>query len=168
MYDVNAAASFDLGWFLVIVSSRSEKKVAALLERAEFEVFLPLERSERKWSDRVKLVDVPLFSCNLFCRCEPKQYLKLIHTPGVCGRPIPIPNEEIARLKKIISVPYRKQVRDIPTGSYTTVRLTIDPSISAELITAGTESEIVVTLDAVGQAIGLTVPCDELILLDQA
>src|SRR5690242_21787498 len=102
--EIGPVAGFS--WYLVIVNSRSEKKVAALLQRHGLEVFLPVERMKRQWSDRVKWVEFPLFAARLFCRCEAKDYMKLIHCPGVCRNPIPVPDEEMDCLKKVIATPY--------------------------------------------------------------
>jgi hypothetical protein len=74
----------DCNWFLVIANSRSEKRVADKLRTTGLEVFLPLQRVQRQWFDRVKIIEIPLFAFNLFCRCKPKDYLTILHTPGVC------------------------------------------------------------------------------------
>jgi len=43
---------------------------AATLRGKGYEEFLPLYRSRRRWSDRIKELDVPLFPGYLFCRCD--------------------------------------------------------------------------------------------------
>lgn len=70
-------------WFVVMVRSRGEKKVARLLAAKGFEVFLPVVRRAQKWTDRTKEIDFPLFACAIFCRFEPPQRLAVMKTPGV-------------------------------------------------------------------------------------
>src|SRR5215475_8215550 len=48
-------------WYAVRVRPNYEKPVAAALHGKGFQEFLPLIRSKRQWSDRVKIMDLPLF-----------------------------------------------------------------------------------------------------------
>ena len=59
-------APADSKWFAVHARSRHEVKAAAELERAGVTTFLPLVSEVHRWSDRHKLVEVPLFPCYLF------------------------------------------------------------------------------------------------------
>src|SRR5271170_5128416 len=100
LYDLNSHP-----WFAVCVKSRSEKSVAAIARYNGFEQFLPLYRSRRRWSDRVKSVPLPLFPGYVFCRVEPVCRLQLLTIPGVqrivgAGRtPLPVSDTEIAALQ---------------------------------------------------------------------
>jgi transcription antitermination factor NusG len=92
-------------WYAVRVRSRSEKSVAAIARYNGFEEFLPLYRSRRHWSDRVKSLDLPLFPCYVFCRVDPACRLQLLTIPGVqhivgAGKtPLPVNGAEIAALQ---------------------------------------------------------------------
>src|SRR6202040_2303430 len=55
-------------WFALRVRPNYEKPVAAALRGKGFQEFLPLVQSRRQWSDRVKVMDLPLFPGYLFCR----------------------------------------------------------------------------------------------------
>jgi transcription antitermination factor NusG len=61
----------------------------------------------RRWSDRVKEVEVPLFPGYLFCRMNPHNRLPVLTTPGVIqivgvGKtPIPVEEEEIAAIQRV-------------------------------------------------------------------
>ena len=46
------------GWFALYTAPRSEKKVEARLGEAGVEHFLPMLKVMRRWSDRVKVVEV--------------------------------------------------------------------------------------------------------------
>lgn len=92
-------------WFAVQVKSRSEKSVAAIARYNGFEQFLPLCTSRRKWSDRVKSLELPIFPGYVFCRIDLESRLQLLTIPGVqsilgAGRvPIPVDEAEIAALQ---------------------------------------------------------------------
>src|SRR5262252_7687243 len=69
-------------WYAVRVKPNYEKPVAAALRGKGIEEFLPLFRSKRKWSDRVKVMDLPLFPGYVFCRLNLEARMPLITTPG--------------------------------------------------------------------------------------
>jgi len=94
-------------WFAILARSGREKYATMLLENAGFECFLPISKSTRKWSDRMKDVEVPLFPGYLFCRMNPNDRLPVLTTPGVIqiagiGKmPIPVEEHEIAAVRQI-------------------------------------------------------------------
>ena len=59
---INRTYSQGLAWYALRIRSNQEKVVAAILENKGYEGFLPLYRSTRRWSDRVKQLDVPFVS----------------------------------------------------------------------------------------------------------
>ena len=95
-------------WFALRVKSRSEKMVSTIARNKGFEEFLPLYQSRRRWSDRFKSVDVPLFPGYVFCRLNPEFRLPLLTIPGVLsfvgiGKvPVPIDDAEIAAIQTAV------------------------------------------------------------------
>ena len=71
-------------WYAIQVRSRHEKLVAMHLEEKGIEYFLPLYLSRRKWSDRYKMVELPLFPGYLFCHIQWSNRLPVLIIPGVC------------------------------------------------------------------------------------
>ena len=95
------------GWLALQVRARHEKLTSAVLRLKGYESFLPLYRAERRWSDRTKRIDLPLFPGYVFCWFDVHLSLPILTTPGVIqivgGRtPIPIDNAEIAAIQKIV------------------------------------------------------------------
>jgi len=70
-------------WFALQVRARYEQGVADHLNGKGYELFLPLYKCRKRWSDRVKEVEVPLFPGYLFCRLNPQDRLPILKTPGV-------------------------------------------------------------------------------------
>ena len=95
-------------WFALRVKSRSEKIVAMIARNKGFEEFLPLYQSRRRWSDRFKSVELPLFPGYVFCRLNPEFRLPLLTIPGVLsfvgiGKiPVPIDEAEIAAIQTAV------------------------------------------------------------------
>lgn len=74
-----------LPWFALYVLPRHEKAVDRQLNQIGYQSFLPIYQSRRKWSDRVKSVDLPLFPGYVFCRLDTDRPLKAVSVPGVCS-----------------------------------------------------------------------------------
>lgn len=71
-------------WYAIYTKSRNEKKVAELLAAKGYEVYLPLITTRRQWSDRVRKVQVPLFSSYVFLNINyERSYQDIITSPGV-------------------------------------------------------------------------------------
>lgn len=70
-------------WFALQVRGQREEAAANHLEGKGYELFLPMYRSRRAWSDRVKEVELPLFPGYLFCRFDLLDRLPILQTPGV-------------------------------------------------------------------------------------
>ena len=49
----------NIRWFVLRVKTRHENKVAKLLERQDFKIYNPTIKVKRKWSDRIKTIDLP-------------------------------------------------------------------------------------------------------------
>src|SRR5215510_15621908 len=96
-------------WYALRIRARHEKLIAGALWGKGYEVFLPLYRSRRRWSDRVKELDAPLFPGYLFCRFDVLRRLPILTTPGVIqvvgiGKKIvPVDDAEITAIQSIIT-----------------------------------------------------------------
>jgi transcription antitermination factor NusG len=95
-------------WFAVQTKPRHEKVTAWALHNKGYEEFLPLYRSRRRWSDRIKELDIPLFSGYVFCRFDPESRLPILTTPGVISivgmgkTPAPVTEAEIGALQAVV------------------------------------------------------------------
>jgi transcription antitermination factor NusG len=96
-------------WYALRVQSRLAGLVSATLRSKGFEEFLPLYRSRRRWSDRIKYLDAALFPGYLFCRLDPMdRSVPVLTTPGVIGivgagkTPVPISEEEIEAVRTVL------------------------------------------------------------------
>lgn len=98
----------DLLWYAIRVQSKFENLASATLRGKGYEEFLPLYRSRRRWSDRVKQLDLPLFPGYLFCRFDVNSRLPILTTPGVVSivgagkTPVAVSDDEIAAVQAIV------------------------------------------------------------------
>ena len=95
-------------WFALQTRYRSENLVATQLRGKGYEPFLPVCKSRRRWSDRVKELELPLFPGYVFCRFNGLNRLPVLTTPGVRqivgngNTPIPLSENEIISLQTVI------------------------------------------------------------------
>ncbi len=94
-------------WYAVYTSPRHEKSVDRHLNQREIDCYLPVYRSQRKWSDGSKVtLDLPLFPGYIFTCIPWKQRVRVLEVPGVLAivggtgrKPAPLPEEEINALR---------------------------------------------------------------------
>jgi transcription antitermination factor NusG len=96
-------------WYALSVRPRHEKTSSLLLANKGLEVFNPLCRIQRRWSDRMKEVTIPLFAGYIFCRFGFERRMAVLTSPGITSiistgkQPAPVPDEEIAGLQSIVT-----------------------------------------------------------------
>ena len=96
-------------WYPLQVRYQCEKRVDDSLRLEGFESFTPTWRQTRRWSDRVKVMDAPLFPGYTFVRMEalPELMVKVLRMPGLVrfvtsGRDlVPVPSEEIDAIRAL-------------------------------------------------------------------
>lgn len=97
-----------INWYVLYTAPRAEKMVEKRLRGEGVEVFLPLYKSKRKWSDRIKVVEMPLFTSYIFVHCNEVKLRTLTSFYGVVrvvfynGRPAIVRDEEIAAINEFI------------------------------------------------------------------
>jgi transcription antitermination factor NusG len=98
----------DPKWYVLRVKPRHEQTSAAYLEARGLEHMAPTYRALRRWSDRSKQLDLPLFPGYLFCRFVPSQKLSILTVPGVYAivsfgkLEIPVDDHEIANIQALM------------------------------------------------------------------
>jgi len=96
-------------WYAVQVKTTHEKRVATFLDLEGLRYFLPLYESRRRWSDRVREVELPLFPGYIFCSFGPIRRVAVLKTPsvvrivGVGYTPTAIDDREMAALQAVVS-----------------------------------------------------------------
>ena len=96
-------------WYAVYTKPRWEKKVHLLLSEKKLESYCPLNKVTKKWSDRMKTVEEPLFKSYVFVRATPEEHTKVRMTNGVVnfvywlGKPAIVQDHEIAVIRKFLN-----------------------------------------------------------------
>ena len=105
-----------MSWYVLYTAARAEKKVEERLKEIAVEVYLPIHRTKRRWSDRVKVVDLPLFSSYIFVRIPEHKLRDLLQIYGVSrivfylGRPAIVKDHEIDTIKEFLNIAENRQI----------------------------------------------------------
>jgi transcription antitermination factor NusG len=80
-----AANPMAAAWYPLQTRYQCEKKVDAALRDRGFESFAPMQLVARRWSDRTKMVDTPLFPGYMFVRmvADPALLSAVVRLPGL-------------------------------------------------------------------------------------
>lgn len=97
-------------WFAIQTKPRHEKSVALELEVKGITSFVPFYTVRKRWSDRYRSVEVPLFANYAFARIPAQREARVavLRTQGVVGfigtrgMGTPIPCEEIESIRRIV------------------------------------------------------------------
>jgi transcription antitermination factor NusG len=96
-------------WYAVYTKPRWEKKVNELFTERGIESFCPLNKVHKQWSDRVKLVEEPLFKSYVFVHVPRDEQAEVRMVNGVLnfvywlGKPAVIRQSEIDRIRRFLN-----------------------------------------------------------------
>jgi transcription antitermination factor NusG len=106
-----SGATEQLRWYALQTRSRHEKKVTAELQEKGVTVYLPLMQQIRRWTDRRKVIHVPLFACYAFvqtaflpqARAAAFQVWGSLGFVGPNNQGLPIPDGEIENVRRLLT-----------------------------------------------------------------
>lgn len=97
-----------MSWYVLYTKSRTEKAVADKLKERGIEVYCPLVKTKRKWSDRMKTVEEPLFRSYCFVNLEEQQRAQVFGVPGIVrylfwmNKPAVVRDSEIEIIRRML------------------------------------------------------------------
>lgn len=154
-------------WYALYTRSRAEKSAYNELIKRGIHAFLPLRKTYRQWSDRKKLVEVPLFNSYLFVNIPEKDHLNVLQASGIVrfvtfeGKAVPIPPQQIEAIKAYLeegAPEYEESSDDLASGY--NIEITRGPMIGLQgiLITLQGKHRVKVEIDCVGKSLIIDVP----------
>ncbi|MEY4572450.1 MAG: hypothetical protein RLZ10_1689 [Bacteroidota bacterium] len=154
-------------WYVIYTKSRQEKTLSDKLSAAGYDVYLPLVRRQRQWSDRKKIVEVPLFNSYVFIKdvCEKD---KLRDFKGFVGflffdkMPARVTAKEIEILKSVIhygfDVTEAGDLSMLEKGSQVMVMTGPLKGMTGELVNIDDHDCFVINFENLGNSIQVRVP----------
>jgi transcriptional antiterminator RfaH len=159
-----------MNWFAIYTLPRAEKKVHAELVKKGISVYLPLLRTLRKWSDRKKWVEEPLFRSYLFVNISRDQYFDVLNTPGVVryitfeGKAVSVPPQQIEAVRFFLSSdePLPENFEQFLPGQSVEVIKGPLKGLFGELIQSAGKHKVRIEITTIGQSILVTIPLAQL------
>lgn len=163
---VSAIAGCAESWYAVQTRARNERVVVQRFREKGLNTFLPIVTEVRRWSDRWKSIELPLFSCYVFVKImnTNEDRLKVLYTDGVFDLVgvsrygTPIPDEQIDAVRTIVegrlnwqSYPFLK------IGQRVRIRSGALDGVEGILISRNGERSVVVSIDAIQRSISVRV-----------
>jgi transcriptional antiterminator RfaH len=157
-------------WLVVYTAPRAEKKANKYLTEKGIDVFLPLQKRLKQWSDRKKWVEEPLFPSYLFVNIIDEDYNTVLNTPGISkyiyfeGKAATISEKQINLISQLISdypdievssekFNYGEKVK-IQSGSLA--------GIEGELVDFRGEQKVLLRIDKIDYSLLVNIPASRL------
>jgi len=152
-------------WYAVYTRPRFEKQVMKSLLDQSIECYLPLIKTMRQWSDRKKIVEVPLFSSYVFVHIDRSVYDQVLQIHGAVkyitfeGRAATIPSDQIDKLKIIVDSNEKVESTWEPRhkGDHVIVTAGSLKGLQGELITEGDRKKVLVRIQGIDQNLTIEV-----------
>jgi len=150
-----------LKWYPVYTNPRAEKKAYAALADKGVEVYLPLQRRLKQWSDRKKWVEEPLIKSYLFVRIAENAQAEVLMTKGVSrfiyfsGHITAMPNRQVDDLKLLMASSLELEVTEENLQPGEKIKIKAGPlkGLTGEMITYRSQKQLLIRLDNLGCSI---------------
>lgn len=155
-------------WHAIYVSSRTEKKISENLQSKNIEAYVPIVKTMRQWSDRKKMVELPLMNGYVFVKISEKEKDVVAQTRGVVnfvrseGRIAVIREFEINRLKQLVELGYQLEAESISKSYKEGDKVKISSGalkgIEGYVVEGKDSRSIELLLESIGQCIRVKLP----------
>ncbi len=153
-------------WYALLTQARHEKVVSQRLSEHGIPAFLPLVSEVRRWRNRKKKVELPLFSCYVFARLLPtsQDQLRALRIDGVFslvgfrGAGTPIPDEQIEAVRRLVEgqLPLRSHPF-LKIGQRVRIRSGALDGVQGVLVSRSGENTLIVSIEAIQRSIAVRI-----------
>jgi transcription antitermination factor NusG len=160
-------------WHAIYVKSRTEKKVAELLAVNNIESYAPLVKTMRQWSDRKKMVELPLLNGYVFVKINALEKDAVLQVRGAVGyvrsggKAAVIKEEEIVRLRQLVELGYQLEAfpmtRDYKPGDKVKISSGSLRGLEGFVVQSKENRDIEILLESIGQCIRVRLPKEALL-----
>lgn len=145
-------------WYALYTKPRWEKKVQKGLDQKGIEAYCPLNKVKRRWSDRIKTIEEPLFKSYVFVNVAEDERTSVRFVDGVLnfvywnGKPAVVRDEEIIEIKKFLSEYEDVEVSNIDIKPADEVMLTtgVMMGATARVLRVLSKNVVEVFIDSLG------------------
>ncbi|MCK4813293.1 MAG: UpxY family transcription antiterminator, partial [Candidatus Marinimicrobia bacterium] len=162
--------NIELKWYVLRVRPRHEKAVAERLSE-KYEIYLPLIKDRRKWSDRMKTVEIPLFSGYLFIKTTVKMKYYILEDRSVGSfvqfgnRPAIIQEKEIFVIRQMLMQPKTLKVENgflFSKGERIQITRGVFAGIEGQVVNMKNKHRLFVAIEQLGKIISIEIDTESL------
>ncbi|RMD75124.1 MAG: UpxY family transcription antiterminator [Bacteroidetes bacterium] len=165
---INQLHATEARWFAVRTNYKREKLVKRLLDQKGIENYLPLREVTRRYTRKIRVLQLPLISCYIFVRIVRDQYVPVLDTPDVLGfikmrrDLIAIPDEEIDLLRRIAGegIEVEADPASYREGDWVEIIGGNLTGLQGRLVEIDGSKEFVVELENIGYALRMRIPAN--------
>jgi transcription antitermination factor NusG len=160
-----ASETADMHWHACYTKPRAEKATNLRLIQSGIDCYLPLQRTRRQWSDRIKWVHEPLFRSYIFVRVSAPDFLKVLQTDGIVRfitferKVVPIPEAQIEAIRMLLGQGIELEITTDKIKPGQSIEVLAGPLIGlkGELVEYRGNKRVLVRLGEIGQGILVTI-----------
>ena len=159
-------------WRVFYTASRSEKLCENRISQLEITVLLPRYRELRIWSDRKKIVSVPLFKNYIFAEVNEEERRQVLRVKGIIrcvsmhAEPVKMTPREMEnlRMSQILAenlstigwnaIPAKGQIVTIKEGPFA--------GLEGEVLNMGGQQNVILRISTLRQLVRINLPLDML------
>ncbi len=161
MGEFRADSGLKAEWYPLYTRSRSEKAAYAELKKRGYEAFLPLKKSLRRWSDRKKLVELPLIPSYVFVKAPRSDLREIVRLRNVSryisfnGKPASAREREIEMLKLALENELEIEVLDgkLEKGSIVKFASGLFAGYTGKVVGFRGKKKLAIELDCLGKTV---------------
>lgn len=164
-------------WHAIYVKSRTEKKVGESLSQKGIESYVPIVKVMRQWSDRKKMIELPLLNGYVFVHIDKNGQDIIMQTKGIVnyvkseGKIAVIRNSEIESLKQLVVLGYNIESSAIDKiyveGDKVKISSGALKGIEGYVVEAEENKLIEIVLESIGQCIKVKLPKELLLAVEK-
>lgn len=155
-------------WVAIYVKHNFEKIVFRHLINKKIETFLPVHKVLKRWSDRKKWMEVPLFKNYLFARVTPKEWVKILETRGVfnlvsfSGEVVLIPDYQIENVRRFLGASESIDVVDsnLSPGELVVITKGTLMGMQGRMVLYKGKKRIAINIEYLGKTILMDIPTE--------
>ena len=151
-------------WTVAYTKSRHEKSCAKELQLKGYEIYLPLIKKRRQWSDRKQWVALPLFKSYIFVKTSLNNTLSITQTPGITkiikfgGSIAVVQNSSLMAIRLMLDGGYNPKITDsFIKGDNVVVREGSLKGIQGEVVRIDGNDRLIVRIDSIQHSLSIKI-----------
>jgi transcription antitermination factor NusG len=153
-------------WYAVMTRAKHERVVGERMRERGLETFLPTIKQTHRWSDRDKVVEVPLFSCYAFVKMQMtnEMFYRVANLDGVFrfvgtgSVGTPIPDDQIEAVQAVVSQKLPWSIYPfLNIGQRVRIRGGSMDGVEGILVARDGDRKLVVSIDAIQRSMAVQI-----------